>query len=882
MGRVRYSILSLMGAVVVAALGLAAVRASSPPVAGATIYVTCGLLTLAVVAAVCSSSDRAWWRGFALSGWTYVLAVFFPQSLGAEPPTIKLFAQVASWAGAPPPAYAYSRFSRLIDANYAAISHCVWALAIALVGAGLARTLFASPPALMPTFDGVPRTRWWRPGIALLILSASVVVTALALLASTSELAVWAGATVFFTFASLGVALFAAAICRGRWRVRWLGAGLFGLVCLGLPALGRRDLEVWPQLLTERFLAAADPLLRVLIRGYPDSSQSVAAADARARRALEIPISAPFRDGESPLKVLEYIQETTRTLDGKTISIDIAPSTRGEMFMSRSYVRRDDFKGVPLAQGLRRCLGRHDLTYYVRDGGLSICRADQGAPVKVDPFSLVGHCLLALMAAGLGGLGGGWIWRFAGDGDRVAAGGRHDLRERPESQRGGSAMRSGRSAIALVMGAALVAALNFAALKWSSPARAGVAIMVTCAVLALAVVGAVCRAGATRAWWAGFALFGSGYLAAAVHLAPLVGELPTIWLLEAIASKLGAAPAFVAHQWGPEIDPSYRWIGHCLWALTLGCLAGALTRLLCAQARTLRDRALGEPWAGRRTRLGWWRGPGTTVALLSTCIVITSLWALGSIPDLPLWSGATLILTFAVVGLALLGAVFGRANRRARWLGAALFSLGYLSLVALGHPDLQTWPYVLTLRVANVAEPLLRRVVSGYQPTSTSSAAANARVYQALGKRVPIRFPEDTRLEDVLQYIVEATSAPDGKKIPVYVHPRTASHEVNISGPEVGALDLEKVPLFRSLRLVLAQNDYTYHVAGGILHIADFDTTVRADHDAFFIVGHCLTALMAAGVGGLLGGWVWRGCRRADVATPAATPESAPESPRMG
>jgi hypothetical protein len=442
-------------------------------------------------------------------------------------------------------------------------------------------------------------------------------------------------------------------------------------------------------------------------------------------------------------------------------------------------------------------------------------------------------------------------------------------------------MPSARLSIAGLMGAVVVAALNFAALRYSSSTRAGVAIMLTCGVLALAVVGAVCRAGASRAWWAGFALFGAGYLAVATYLASLLGEFPTIWILERIASKVGASPAIVARQWGPEIDPSYRWVGHCFWALLLGCVGGWFARILFASARAIPDGPFGEARPRSESRRPGWPRSGSLVAMLSICIVATAVAALGSTSELSLWTGATLLLTFAVLGLAVLGVVFGRGRRRAQSLGAALFGLGYLILVALGYPDLQAWPYLLSERVANAAEPMLRRVVRGHAGSSTSVAAANARVYHALGKRVPMRFAEATPLEDVLHDVVEAMRDPDGRRLPVYVHPRTASHEMT-HGPTVRAIELGHMPLGRGLRLCLAENDYTYHVAGGILQIADPERTVPADHDGYFIAGHCLTVLVVAGAGGLLGGWVWRGSRAGRAAPSDAKSVSASQSQSMG
>ncbi len=178
-----------------------------------------------------------------------------------------------------------------------------------------------------------------------------------ALLGSTSDLSIWTGATVLLTLASLGVAVLAAAFSRGRPRARWLGAGLFGLVYLVLAAWERRDLEVWPYLVTDKLLTVADPLLRSVIKGYPDSSDSVAAANARVHRALETPVKMPFADDTPLADVLKHIQEATRRPDGKILAVYIDPTTWVEADIARAQVQRIDFENLALKHSLRLCLG---------------------------------------------------------------------------------------------------------------------------------------------------------------------------------------------------------------------------------------------------------------------------------------------------------------------------------------------------------------------------------------------------------------------------------------------------------------------------------------------------------------------------------------------
>src|SRR5205823_14555900 len=101
-------------------------------------------------------------------------------------------------------------------------------------------------------------------------------------------------------------------------------------------------------------------------------------------------------------------------------------------------------------------------------------------------------------------------------------------------------MRMPRFSIAKLMGAVLVASLGLAALRDGSELCAGVLFLLTCGVLALAVIGAACRREADRAWWLGFAAFGWGYLALAFwspeaySSSEVLPTLPTMTLLKAV------------------------------------------------------------------------------------------------------------------------------------------------------------------------------------------------------------------------------------------------------------------------------------------------------------------------------------------------------------
>src|SRR5215475_7161898 len=76
MPKLRFSIAGLMGIVLVVAVGLGGLMSPSPMKAGAIFMMTCGLLGLALVGAIYRrGKQRAWWVGFCVFGWGYLLLV---------------------------------------------------------------------------------------------------------------------------------------------------------------------------------------------------------------------------------------------------------------------------------------------------------------------------------------------------------------------------------------------------------------------------------------------------------------------------------------------------------------------------------------------------------------------------------------------------------------------------------------------------------------------------------------------------------------------------------------------------------------------------------------------------------------------------------------
>ena len=145
----------------------------------------------------------------------------------------------------------------------------------------------------------------------------------------------------------------------------------------------------------------------------------------------------------------------------------------------------------------------------------------------------------------------------------------------------GLVMRIVRFSIAGLMGAVVVAAVCLAALRNASQAWSGAIFLLTRGVLGLAIINAIYRRGADRAWWLGFCLFGWGYLALVEPRPEIRSPYLSTSLLLVIVRPYLADPV----ELGPR---SIRWvmsqyhylkIGHGLWARwppsSAGCWRGS-------------------------------------------------------------------------------------------------------------------------------------------------------------------------------------------------------------------------------------------------------------------------------------------------------------------
>lgn len=343
--------------------------------------------------------------------------------------------------------------------------------------------------------------------------------------------------------------------------------------------------------------------------------------------------------------------------------------------------------------------------------------------------------------------------------------------------------RSYRFSIAGLMGAVLVTAILLAALRNSSEETWGGAMLVfTCAVMALAVVGVVCREGSERAWWLGFALFGWGYLALAFWYGhdDHTHRLPTMHWLDTMSIKAGLPPpepmdgpwtimsiglrsvgllAFQGFGAGkPALFYQYRpyaQIGHSLWALLFAFVGGALARFLFGIPPR---RTETSPTEGAVTgRPGWKRFVRPAGVAVAGLALVALLFAARSRSAPGFWAGGTFLVICALLGLATLGAVLDRGKRGDIWLGAALFGAGYLILAFSRDPaPVYPPPFFPTDHFLLELKTWLPRSAEGLF-VSSDVIAANERIFNALDQPVPMHFATETSLDDVLKHIARET-----------------------------------------------------------------------------------------------------------------------------
>jgi RNA polymerase sigma factor (sigma-70 family) len=138
------------------------------------------------------------------------------------------------------------------------------------------------------------------------------------------------------------------------------------------------------------------------------------------------------------------------------------------------------------------------------------------------------------------------------------------------------------------------------------------------------------------------------------------------------------------------------------------------------------------------------------------------------------------------------------------------------------------------------AEYWLERAKAGEDPTRTGKASTDEpgkdprslAVLAKLKQPIPMAFADETPLEDVLRYIKSATSGPNDNGIQIYVDPEGLKEaEKTMQSPVV--LDLEGVPLERTLDLVVRQLGLFYAVQDGMVYISSNEDYIHPGPPVF-------------------------------------------------
>jgi len=416
MRSLRFSIGGLMGLVALVAVASAALAHPSEPLAAVISLSTEGVLCLAIVGAICrTGTERVWWVGFASFGWMFQGVPLL--SISTHYPTHILLTVLAPLVGVPIPANRNFGNDDPSTQAFFQIGHSLWALLAAVIGGFLAGGLFRARPsgpdatAVDAQAPSEKRRLWWAPPSAV-ALSVIGLLAAIAVLCSPLNPAVWTGATYLLTWWLLGLTALGACVATGRGRESWLGAAFLGvgfmLVIFNRPYIhDPREQRV--NLPTVELLKAIHPRIEAALAAFSGSPNGIAASNARIQKALVQPVSMPFTEPVTLEKLIEHAEQATRSPDGSVIPIYVDPvGLKDEEKWMFSIVTGMNFEGVPLGTSLEFGLKQLNLAFVVKDGLLvitSIPSAEYltGVPFD-DPFQIVGHCLLAVIAAGLGGV----------------------------------------------------------------------------------------------------------------------------------------------------------------------------------------------------------------------------------------------------------------------------------------------------------------------------------------------------------------------------------------------------------------------------------------------------------------------------------------------
>ena len=389
---------------------------------------------------------------------------------------------------------------------------------------------------------------------------------------------------------------------------------------------------------------------------------------------------------------------------------------------------------------------------------------------------------------------------------------------------------------AIAIAATVVAAMLGLAAWYGASAEtwAGMMLLTTCGALMLSVIGAVCSGSDLRPRLVGFAVFGWGYFGLARWYSYHEGPMPTVFWLRGSGD---------IHNDLLSLPPDVR-IAHDAWALTVAVLGSILAGILFKHGSARAQ----EPADYRSVSVGsagWWRGLAFLGMLVFGLVVAAALAGYQWGPEFG--ADAAFLLTWAVLGVAILGAVCARGRRREAWIGAAAFGFGYMML-AFGSALTTTLP----------TDHFINAIFRPGGPTTArerpdddlTTDLESRRVRHALRGPIDLHVPEDTALKLVLEHIKHAIHGSLGKDL--VFHAEDSVYRSREFDKGVVTIDRVSISADDALRLCLVQLGLTYRVQSGYVRIVpDAYEPLPFGEDPVMIAGHSLLALVAAVFGGV-------------------------------
>ena len=213
-------------------------------------------------------------------------------------------------------------------------------------------------------------------------------------------------------------------------------------------------------------------------------------------------------------------------------------------------------------------------------------------------------------------------------------------------------------------------------------------------------------------------------------------------------------------------------------------------------------------------------------------------------------AGSIFLLSWALAGLALLGALFGSGRGREAWIGAASLGLGYL-VMAFSSLGSSQWP------TNHLVDALVRtgdpRTADEDMGDVLTDDEPSRKVRQALERPVSLPYREGTTLRLFLDRIGEAGREAMGEPFRIQAITELVSYRPADLDAFRVFVEGEHIPMKDALRIGLGPLGLTYRVQSGTIRVyPDASRPPEYAENPVMIAGHSLIALFAMAFGGVV------------------------------